>query len=303
VAADAARSIRNFDQMAAKDDYIHHDDLRTPDTKPTTMTVAAPRVVEVTAAHADRQQRGKKTSPQPPRSASVRATAQHTLNLVTQFSSLLDDNDDDDDGNDDDHHTNVQEVMIVHQEEQKGKKNKNRFMDDLEERLAKKEEKKNDPMEMETTPRHQSQAQSQWSSGWLAKSPVMVNVLSRLQQQYPTTGGGSAVGNEEMQPMVVGPLSARKAAQEADDNYDDEEDPMEHHTVVSGSVLGASEQAELERIRLMASSSSYNAADLLATMLTMLTKNKEFVFILFTLVLGSAAYFYSRHREEIDEVT
>jgi len=37
--------------------------------------------------------------------------------------------------------------------------------------------------------------------------------------------------------------------------------------------------------------------------LTSIKQNPHFVFILFTLILGSAAYFYSRRREEIDEVT
>lgn len=287
VAADAARSIRNFDQMAANDDYIHHDDLRTPDAHPAESPQQRQvRVREEVTRINNRQQQQLppiRRTKSPPRSASVRSTAAQALSQATQFSTMLSYSDEDDDD----------EQIIVDDEQPKKKKNPNRFMDDLDDRLAAPQE------EVTTNERNMQKLEiepprlQQQLSGWL-KSPVVANVLSKLQS--PTAFSNTA-NKEETKPMLtVGPLS-RRAAQD-DDSDDDEEDPMEHHTIVSSSVMGASEQAELERIRGMA-----NSGGLLTSMMTTLKKNKEFAFILFTLVLGTAAYFYSRHREEIDDVT
>jgi hypothetical protein len=275
VAADAARSIRNFDQMAANDDYIHHDDLRTPEPKTKRESTSPPR-----------ESGSRQPSKSPPRGASTRATAAQALSQATQFSSLVLPEDDDDFSDNED----SQAIQQQKEEATKKKKNPNRFMDDLDERLARVEEKNDRTTSLEIEPPTPTfQSPQQWS-GWL-KSPVMVNVMSKFQSPSVRT-------DEERKPMLAaGPLSARRAAQEADDSDYDEEDPMENHTVVMSSMLGASEQAELERIRMA------SKADFLTTALTKLKKNKEFAFILLTLVLGSAAYFYSRHREEIDDVT
>jgi hypothetical protein len=276
VAADAARSIRNFDQMAANDDYIHHDDLRTPEPKVKRESTPPRKSLSGSSS--------RQPSKSPPRSASTRATAAQALSQATQFSSLVLPEDDDDFSDNED-----SRAMQDEEEEEriKKKKNRNRFMDDLDERLSRAEEN-NDrtSLEIEAPPPAASLQSPQWS-GWL-KSPVMVNVLATFQPP--------SVRDEERKPMLLaaGPLSARRAAQEADS---DEEDPMEKHTVVTSSMLGALEQVELERIRMAAK------ADFIATAFTKLKKNKEFTFILLTLVLGSAAYFYSRHREEIDDVT
>lgn len=262
-AADAARSIRNFDEMAAKDDYIHTTDLRTPDN--TTKSSEPGR---------------KERSP--------RSKATDVLNQATEFSSLMD--------------NDVEQQLKEEEKVKEKKKNPNRFMDDLSDRLAKTDEGSNrlqiTPPKEEIQKDHQQQQQPQWKS-WIVQSPVMANVLSRLQsptsaitskQQAPPSK------QQKMQP-TVGPLSARKQVEQ--DENDDIEDSMDNFVMTSSvSVLGADEQLELERMRMATKSSGPMTAAL-----TSIKQNPHFVFILFTLILGSAAYFYSRRREEIDEVT
>jgi hypothetical protein len=61
-------------------------------------------------------------------------------------------------------------------------------------------------------------------------------------------------------------------------------------------VLQAEEQAELDRLRDGAQ------GDPLTLMLNIVKQHPQFAFIAFTLSLGSAVYFYSRHRTQDDVV-
>ena len=66
--------------------------------------------------------------------------------------------------------------------------------------------------------------------------------------------------------------------------------------VQSSAILGEEEQAELDRIRTGAQ------GDSLTMILNVVKQHPQFTFIAFTLVLGSAMYFYSRYRGAEDDV-
>lgn len=305
IAADAARSVSNFDAMAANDDYIHHDDLRTPDDAPTREELL--RKATTISNSRSRSPSNTTTRSKSPSSATVvgssnrsrppnrtqhstRINAAAILSQASQFSSMVSSDDDDEDGG----------------EVERKVKNPNRFMHDLDQRLSRPEEVlavQEDPQQQPVamTPLSLSSSQAKLP-GWL-KSPVMANMLAKLQS--PTTMATSSVvttgRSEERQPMIVGPLSSRWLQPDNDNQqqHDDEEDPMEHHVVVSSSMLGADEQAELMRM----AQSTTARSDPLTALLTTIKQNPQFAFILFTLVLGYVVYFYSRHKEEIDDVT
>lgn len=285
-AADAARSIRNFDDMAAQDEYIHSADLRTPESRikhdemtasryppPTSFGGNAPTVTVTTTA--------RKLPP-------TKTHALDVLNQATEFSSLMGDNDD---------RTIPQQVPLVHDDDKSAKekvKKPNRFMDDLSDRLSKTEQG-NDRVQINAVsleienPEQTTQVQPLWNS-WSVKTPVLANVLSRFQS--PPVSDMRA---------ILGPLSARKVQEEAQrdvesQSKDDMDDSTNDYIVRSSiSVLGADEQAALDRMRLSSEPHAATVASIL--------QNPHFAFILFTLILGSAAYFYSRHKEQMDDVT
>jgi len=148
----------------------------------------------------------------------------------------------------------------------------------------------------QSAPAQQQQQAPHWGNWLPTSAPVFASVLSKLQS--PTSVMYSS-SKEEMRPMLMGPLSSRRVVVEEHD----EDDPMQHHVVaVSSSVLGADEQAELERMR-MAMTAPHPSMDPLTMVLTNIKQNPHFAFIGFTLVLCYVVYFYSRHKEEIDEVT
>jgi hypothetical protein len=280
-AVDAARSIRNFDDMAAQDEYIHSADLRTPESRwkdnETARRNAPPPSLAGNATTVTRK--------------STKTNASDVLNQATAFSSLLGDSDDP---------TIDQQVLLVVDEPAKEKTKKpNRFMDDLSERLSKTEEG-NDRVQIKTAslriddPEHTTQPPPLWNS-WSVKTPVLANVLSRFQSPPVSTNKP-----EEMRPMV-GPLSARKVQEEdhgdVESQYTDDMDDSTNDFVLrsSISVLGADERAALDRMR--------TSSEPITTTLASILQNPHFAFILVTLILGSAAYFYSRHKEQIDDVT
>lgn len=288
IAADAARSVSNFDAMAANDDYIHHDDLRTPDAPTQTREQLLKTSSPAPSRNRSPSTRSKSpvvvvsTRSRSPRTQSTRTNAAAILSQASQFSSMVSSDDDEDD-------VELAERKV---------KNPNRFMADLDQRLSRPEE-----VLVQEEPNHQPVAMTPLSSsssqaklpGWL-KSPVMANMLAKLQSPATTNSSVVTTGrSEERRPMIVGPLSSRRLPD--NDDQPDEEDPMEHHVVVSSSMLGADEQAELMRM------AQTTRSDPLTTMLTTIKQNPQFAFILFTLVLGSVVYFYSRHKEEIDDVT
>mmetsp|Transcript_3050 Transcript_3050/g.4628 ORF Transcript_3050/g.4628 Transcript_3050/m.4628 type:complete len:283 (+) Transcript_3050:78-926(+) len=265
-AKEAARSIRNFDEMAAKDDYIHHEKLRTPDSKPIRSSL-------------------------PKHNALLQATQfsmmeqDEDYNLEQQTSKSRENI----------HHREVSlgdEENGIEMKEKRKVKDPNRFMDNLSERLARAEELDLDKgltddateSTMGTDSSENQQQRPKW--GTLVNSIIVANVFSKLNLKNDS---------EEAKPMLLGPLSRRKL-QEDDKNIGD--DSMEHGIVVSSSVLGAEEQKELERIKMGTSKSG-----MVSSVEKCIQQNPQFVFIIFTLLLGSAVYFYSRHHEEMDDVT
>jgi cytochrome P450 len=96
-------------------------------------------------------------------------------------------------------------------------------------------------------------------------------------------------------------LSARKVQEEAQRDVenqatDDMDDSMNDFVLrTSISVMGADERAALDRMRL--------SSEPISTTVSNILQNPHFAFILVTLILGSAAYFYSRHKEQMDDVT
>jgi len=270
-AKEAARNIGNLDQMAANDDYIHHSQLRTAEAKKLELDSNFP----------------------------------NALLQANQFSMTNQDqqNDGADFFGEED-----EEIGIELKRKRKRKKDPNRFMEDLTERLAKPEEEILDPINddfntgIESTPSFERRRESSpfkkhpllsSITSSIIKLPVVANTLSKLMP------GGFKIqelNEEESKPMLLGPLSQRKLKEDNKNNT--EEDTMKDHVVVSSSVLDAEEQAELERIRTNSTKSKG-----LSFVVDTMQQHPHFVFIIFTLLLGSSVYFYSRHREEIDDIS
>ena len=265
-AVEAARSIRNLDDMAASDDYIHTSDLRTP--------------------HGQRKEETAR------KSSLSKVKAVDLLNQATAFSSLVVEDADHEDP----------DLLVAERQplrEASTPKKPNRFMDDLSERLSKTEDG-NDRvrgtdvghLEMDQLPQLQVQQQPSWNA-WLATSPAMANVLIRLQS--PT----GLVHKDEMR-STVGPLSAQKSQEEMENESIRisegalEESPHDFVIKSSIAIFGDEERAALDRMR-----TSSNPG---ATILNTIMENPHFAFILLTLVLGAAVYFYSRHKEEMNGI-
>ena len=185
-------------------------------------------------------------------------------------------------------------VVIAPMETEDAKrKNPNRFMSDLDERLSKVEEARPTPrVQQHQPPSGPSTEQTRWI--------LFQSVASSPIGQYLSQQLGQRDRNEEEQKPLNGPLVSRRndgVTKDYNDD-DDDDDESEIQLIVSSSVLGAEETAELERISL----ATQQSTDPLIMVSYMLKQNPHNVFIIVTLVLGSAAYFYSRSRGSEDDV-
>jgi hypothetical protein len=266
VAVDAARSFRNFDQMAANDDYIHHSDLRTPEARTSE---------RINTGISSRAISGNSSS------ESARRASRHEelLKQMTQFSMELEDNDHNVDEESKDMSMLIKLQKKEEEEVEKRSKNPKRFLEDLDHRLSLPDIPVDEPGEVFSPIVEESTTQPHWARWMTKNAPAMVNIFVK-----------SAPKEQELRPML-GPLSRRQSEFDGQDD----EDPMHHVAVASSSILGADDQAAFERLK--------HSSDPISFISNSITQNPHFCFILFTLVFGSLVYFYTRHREELDDVS
>ncbi len=193
---------------------------------------------------------------------------------------------------------------------QQKKKNPKRFLEDLDQRLS-------TPLDLEagsttttttttasTSGEHDgdmdyydnsnnNNSNTQWT--WLRNAVASSRINALLGQPLPLMLRES----EKTTPVRKGPLSSRREVAPLLRN-DDDDDVVPIVMVHSSSVLGAEEQAELARLSQrssLLSSSSSSSRDVLGMIMEMFKENPTHsLFLIFTLLLALAVYFYSRNR-------
>lgn len=287
---EAAKQFQSFDNMAAEDEYIHSDSLNVK--KQSTTDNATRRTSDVLDSLIILEQKtpSRRTSDildslitldhskEPHRLPSDNVR----LNTTSyDFSGLYEEDDNRGDpinekgrSKKEDHPLKEKNSDLVSSSQESGsaRKSASRFMDDLDHRLSKPsidvESGLPEPVESST-----AVDDSRW--GW-----IKVAAKSRVNELV------GRVADEERVPFRS-PLSRTATPPEPtrDEGF---------NVVQSSSVLQAEDQAELDRIRLGVQ------GDPLTLVLNVVKQHPQFAFIAFTLVLGSAVYFYSRHRTEDD---
>jgi hypothetical protein len=309
-AAEAARNFKSLDQMAADDEYIHSEGLKTSSSSRGTVSGVTASMTNNRSSLLEEQQPARHSSAIPngghdriqerctlsKQSSSVLLSiVEELVNNDTPTPGSRQDDSDSEEVND-----SLEEEYSVGK--QRKKKNPTRFMEDLDERLSKAEQGMPPIVTAAASPRtvlpppsaastiiQRQQAENRWSS-WMKSTSIGQMVSSRVLQVSSATRG------EERKPIMGTGLLSRKSSQsvQEDDNGPDEE----HVVLVSSSVLGDEERAELERIKLVSTTSNP-----LTLLLSLVKHHPHHAFIAFTLVLAFAAYFYSRHRGSEDDVT
>ena len=316
-AAEAALSVTTLDQMAADDDYIHSEGLNIPSKSSKKRHGASEKLNELIPTETIQQSQSLPgrvvVQAQPLLPIVVDLLKDKQIRNTNRKKFVEDASDDEDDGNDPimsmirkkpsthESRQNMQKplqeltpVVIAPMETEDAKrKNPNRFMSDLDERLSKVEEARPTPrVQQHQPPSGPSTEQTRWI--------LFQSVASSPIGQYLSQQLGQRDRNEEEQKPLNGPLVSRRndgVTKDYNDD-DDDDDESEIQLIVSSSVLGAEETAELERISL----ATQQSTDPLTMVSYMLKQNPHNVFIIVTLVLGSAAYFYSRSRGSEDDV-
>jgi hypothetical protein len=294
---EAAKKFQNFDDMAAEDEYVHSDSLNVK-KRSTTDTSRKARTSDVlNSIVINKQPPSRRTSDildslitldesKEPRQRTSSDSDSERLNTTTRSndSSV---NGREDNGNnlarskkeDSRLEKKTSDLVSSSQESGSARKSANRFMDDLESRLSKPiidvESGLPEPVDAS-----KSDNDNRW--GWI-KNAAKIRVNEYM---------GQTAADEERVPFRS-PLS-RTASKVLEPTKKDEE--FEVGVVESSSVLQAEEQAELDRLRDGAQ------GDPLTLMLNIVKQHPQFAFIAFTLSLGSAVYFYSRHRTQDDVV-
>ena len=327
-AAEAAMSVSSLDQMAAADDYIHSEGLKVSTNKKKKTATASQQLNELIPVHHSTEEQVQHAQLQPfPAKPPIKSQSSlhdaysakdkhrrptETKKYVEEYEEEKEDESDDEDGDDmimsmirrtkataepRPKKTILKQVPPnpgpVQVEQIPSKKNPNRFMSDLDDRLSKVADARPDV----TIPKQQtSSAPPTERNSWnLFHSAVATSSMGQYLSQKLTIPIGAT--DEERKPMKKRPLVSRRDHGTGKDDHDDEEDLI--HVVVSSSVLGADEAAELERMRLATQQSTGPCAMVWQT----IRQNPHHAFIVFTLLLGSAAYFYSRHRGSEDDVS
>jgi hypothetical protein len=317
-AAEAAMSVSSLDQMAADDEYIHSEGLKVSKSKNKKTATASQQLNElIPLPSTEHVQRAQQLQPFPAKPPIKSQSSLHVADAMKdrQRRPTQTEKHDDDDGSDDDDDDLIMSMIRrtpatveprpsktklkqvppnpgpVQAEHIPTKKNPNRFMSDLDDRLSKVEEAR---PEATIAKQQTSSAPSSERNSWnLLQSAVATSSMGQFLSQKLVVP--IAATDEERKPMK-GPLVSRRDHGAGKDNHE-EEDPFQ--VVVSSSVLGADEAAELERMRLATQQSTGPCAMVWHT----IRQNPHHAFIVFTLLLGSAAYFYSRHRGSEDDVS
>jgi hypothetical protein len=295
---EAAKKFQSFDEMAAEDEYIHSDSLNVKkQSTSTTDTATKARTSDVlNSIILEKQPPSRRTSDTLNSLITLDESAEPHRRPSSdsgRLSPTSRSNDSSVHGREDDGNNSVRsekedrplkkktsDLVSSSQESRPARKSANRFMDDLDSRLSK-------PIidvDVESGLPHQpvetskSDNDNRW--GWIKDA-----AKSRVHEFM----GQTTAADEERVPFRS-PLSRTASKVEP------AKKEVEFHVGVvdSTSVLQAEEQAELDRLRLGAQ------GDPLTLMLNVVKQHPQFAFIAFTLVLGSAVYFYSRHRTEDD---
>ena len=318
-AAEAAMSVSSLDQMAADDEYIHSEGLKVSKSKDKKTATASQQLNELLPLPSTEQvQHAQQLQPFPAKPPITSQSSLHVADAVRdrQRRPTQPKKYDDDEGSDDDDDDLIMSMIRrtpatveprpnktklkqgppnpgpVHVEHIPRKKNPNRFMSDLDDRLSKVEEARPEA----TIPKQQTSSapSAEQKNSWnLLQSAVTTSSIGQFLSQKLAV---PIAATDEERKRMKGPLVSRRD-HGADKDDHEEEDPF--LVVVSSSVLGADEAAELERMRLATQQSTGPCAMVWQT----IRQNPHHAFIVFTLLLGSAAYFYSRHRGSEDDVS
>lgn len=287
---EAAKQFHSFDDMAAEDEYIHSDSLNVK--KKSTTDTATRRTSDVldsliilkqeTPLRCANEILDSLISMDESKEPHRRPSDSERLNKTSyDFSGLYQE---DSNGGDsiiekgrskkEDHQPKEKNSDIGSSSQESGSttKSTSRFMDDLEHRLSKPN------IDMESglpEPVEPSKAVDDSRWGWIKDA-----AKSRMNELIGRKADEERVSfRSPLSRTVIRPEPTREE---------------EFNVVQSSSVFRAEDQAELDRIRLGAQ------GDHLTYALNVLKQHPQFAFIAFTLVLGSAVYFYSRHRTEDD---
>lgn len=314
-AAEAALSVTTLDQMAANDDYIHSEGLnisrKSNNNKRHGASEKRNEFTPTETIQTSQTFLGRVVNAQPllPMVVDLVKDKQSEKNNAKKFDDVSDEDDDGDDPilsmihkkpfNLESRH-NMQK--LIHEPnpvvgppmETEGprRKNPNRFMTDLDERLSREEEDRPTSRVQQHQPLSGgSTEQTRWN--------LFQSVTSSPVGQYFSQQMGQIDRSEKDQKQLNGPLVPRRNDGVTKDyENDDDNDESKIQLIVSSSVLGAEETAELERMRI----ATQHTTDPLTMVLHMLKQNPHNAFIIVTLVLGFAAYFYSRNRGSEDDV-
>lgn len=290
--AEAAKQFQSFDEMAEQDDYIHSDGLNvSSNTKSTNNNDSTP-------------------SRNPP-ARSTSELLDSLISPITLQQQIIDEPHRRPSGNDfinsshAEHHESsdsldfqekdpiLDTLNSKHAFEKKSndlsptsveRKTVNRFMDELEERLAKPDVEQGQSRTLSTKANETSSiANNNDTWGWI-KGAAASKMNELMRRPSPD--------RKDTLPFRS-PLSRTLTSVHDTASSTPEE---EFHIVESSAILAEEDQAELDRIRLGAQ------GDSLTFVLNIVKQHPQFSFIGFTLVLGSAMYFYSRYRGAEDDV-
>ena len=290
--AEAAKQFQSFDDMAAQDEYIHSDSLNVKNKTNTPASSVTPtrRTTELLDSLIS-----PISMPAPQESAHVephlRSSGGTRANSYDSSSAGRNDQQERHEEEESDHDPVLDTIQPKPSLKKKSsdimpppseeRKNTNRFMDDLNDRLAKPNVDVEQGLAQTATADTSANAienDNRW--GWRigAATSQMKELMGRSHSStdyVPFRSPLSRTTNSISEPSLK------------DEDY---------NVVESSAILGADDQAELDRIRLATQS------DPVTLLLNIVKQHPQFAFILFTLVLGSAMYFYSRHQGAEDDV-
>ena len=287
--AEAAKQFQSFDEMAEQDDYIHSDGLNvsntnitmnnndsTPSRGPPTRTTS--ELLDSLISPITLQQQ---TVDEPHRRPSSNDSNSSHAEHRHESSDSLDYREEDPMLDTLNSKRTLKKKSSDLMPTSNERKAANRFMDDLEELMA----KPNVEQGQSQTTTNESSSITNNSDNWGWVKGAATSKMNELM-------GRPSFDREETLPFRS-PLSRTASSVRATESTTPEE---EFHIVQSSAILGEEDQAELDRIRLGAQ------GDSLTFVLNIVKQHPQFAFIGFTLVLGSAMYFYSRYRGAEDDV-
>lgn len=289
--AEAAKQFQSFDEMAEQDDYIHSDSLNVSTTTSVSESPArkTSELLDSLISPISTLQSDSNPHRRPP-NGSIGSSSQNDSSDPLQQET------------DDSHDPILETLGTQHSlkrkssdlvstsappsEPEEQRKSANRFLDDLNERLA----KPNVDVE------HGLPQTSNEDSKSTSTSSDTDSRLGWMKGVLATTKLKDFMGKSENSTTASSfrsPLS-RTTSNVAPSKTTSKEE--EYNIVQSSALLGEEDQAELDRIRLG------TQGDSLTFLLNVIKQNPQFAFLAFTLVLATFMYFYSRHQGAEDDV-